>query len=99
MEKPNRLADIEVKGLYEDAEQVGMDQILGMEIIIEGMTLLTSQFGDYAVFVFKKANDPKLYSSACGGYRVVQRMKQAQQEGWYPLAATITKEGKKYIVK
>jgi hypothetical protein len=99
MEKPNRLAEIPVKGLYPDAVQIDMSEILGKEIMVEDMTEVLSDYGRFAVFLFKIVGEETLYSTACGGYQVVQRLVEAKKNGWFPLPANITKVGRRYEVK
>jgi len=98
MEKPNRLADIPIKGLYPDTIQIDMSEILGKEISILDMTEVLSDFGTFSVFIFKIEGDDNLYSTACGGYQVVQRLNEAKKNNWFPLPAKITKVGRRYEV-
>lgn len=99
MDKPKRLADIKVKGLYPDAEMVEMEDILDKEIVITDMSEVPSEFGNFSVFLFHYPEKEEMFSTACGGYKVVQRLLEAKVQGWFPLPANISRPGRSYEVK
>lgn len=72
---------------FENAEQIEFKDVLGKEIIIEDISEMIGEFGEF-IIVLAELNKNKI-QFALGSTVVIPKLKKAKTEGKLPLIATI----------
>lgn len=75
-----------------------IEDILDEEIIINGFSKRVGEYGEFAIILGTRENDPEPFIISCGGAVVVRKLAAIGEHNGYPVTGTfIRPDGKRYF--
>jgi len=97
--KLKRVSDSAPASSAPEGSQLSKDDLLGVDIVIDKVTMAEGEFGEFAFVSFHYPNEKAPFYFSTGGVVVLRQLKELVGLGKLPALATLDKPARYYVLK